>query len=157
MQFRDLGAQYQVLKNEIDEEIRKVLESSRFILGEPVRELEEKLAEYAGRKHCIGVANGLDALTLILKAMGVQEGDEVIVPSNTYIATALAVSQTGALPVPVFRYAIKSSRAIVRPDSVLKLRSAKCYTSLISSVITKSSVPELLRLLSTGSSALLTR
>ena len=62
MQFRDLGAQYKVLKKDIDEGIRQVLESSRFILGDQVNELEEKLADYSGRRHCIGVANGTEAL-----------------------------------------------------------------------------------------------
>lgn len=101
MQFRDLGAQYQVLKNEIDEEIRKVLESSRFILGEPVRELEEKLAEYAGRKHCIGVANGTEALQLSLMALDVGPGDAVFTSDFTYFASAGCAAILGATPVLV--------------------------------------------------------
>ena len=101
MQFRDLGAQYQVLKNEIDEAIRKVLESSRFILGEPVRELEEKLAEYAGRKHCIGVANGTEALQLSLMALDVGPGDAVFTSDFTYFASAGCAAILGATPVLV--------------------------------------------------------
>ena len=101
MQFRDLGAQYQALKNEIDEEIRKVLESSRFILGEPVQELEERLAEYAGRKHCIGVANGTEALQLSLMALDVGPGDAVFTSDFTYFASAGCAAIIGATPVLV--------------------------------------------------------
>lgn len=101
MQFRDLGAQYQALKKEIDEEIRKVLESSHFILGEPVRELEEKLAEYAGRKHCIGVANGTEALQLSLMALDVGPGDAVFTSDFTYFASAGCAAILGATPVLV--------------------------------------------------------
>ena len=101
MQFRDLGAQYQALKNEIDEEIRKVLESSHFILGEPVQELEERLAEYAGRKHCIGVANGTEALQLSLMALDVGPGDAVFTSDFTYFASAGCAAIIGATPVLV--------------------------------------------------------
>lgn len=101
MQFRDLGAQYHALKNEIDEEIRKVLESSRFILGEPVQELEERLAEYAGRKHCIGVANGTEALQLSLMALDVGPGDAVFTSDFTYFASAGCAAIIGATPVLV--------------------------------------------------------
>lgn len=101
MQFRDLGAQYHALKNEIDEEIRKVLESSCFILGEPVQELEERLAEYAGRKHCIGVANGTEALQLSLMALDVGPGDAVFTSDFTYFASAGCAAIIGATPVLV--------------------------------------------------------
>ena len=69
MQFRDLNAQYKVLKKEIDEGIQSVISSSSFILGQPVSELEQKLAEYVGRKHCVTCASGTDALQLALMAM----------------------------------------------------------------------------------------
>ncbi len=97
--FVDLKPMHSEIQNDLEEAFANVLERSNYILGEECEKFEKEFADYIGVKHCIGVANGLDALTLILKAMGVQEGDEVIVPSNTYIATALAVSQTGALPV----------------------------------------------------------
>jgi dTDP-4-amino-4,6-dideoxygalactose transaminase len=71
------------------------------VLGEEVRAFEEEFAAYCGARHCVGVANGLDALHLIVRAMGVGAGDEVIVPSNTFIATWLAVTYAGAVPVPV--------------------------------------------------------
>lgn len=77
----------------------KVMDHSYFILGQECKAFEEEFAAYCDAKYCVGVANGLDALFLILKAMEIGEGDEVIVPSNTFIATALAVSNAGAKPV----------------------------------------------------------
>lgn len=99
--FLDVGAAYKELKPEIDEAIARVLNSGWYILGPEVEAFEEEWAQYCEAKHAIGVANGLDALHLALVAMDVGPGDEVIVPSNTYIATWLAVSQCGATPVPV--------------------------------------------------------
>lgn len=99
--FLDVGAAYQELKPEIDAAIARVLDSGWYILGPEVEAFEAEFAGYCAADHAIGVANGLDALHLALLAMGVGPGDEVIVPSNTYIATWLAVSQCGATPVPV--------------------------------------------------------
>ena len=99
--FLDVGAAYKELKPEIDAAIARVLDSGWYILGPEVEAFESEYAAYCEAKHAIGVANGLDALHLALLAMGVGPGDEVIVPSNTYIATWLAVSQCGATPVPV--------------------------------------------------------
>ena len=99
--FFDLGAAYQELREQIDEAIQRVLNSGWYILGSEVESFESEYAAYTGASHAIGVANGLDALHLGLRAMDVGAGDEVIVPSNTYIATWLAVSQCGATPVPV--------------------------------------------------------
>jgi dTDP-4-amino-4,6-dideoxygalactose transaminase len=99
--FLDLRATYLELKPEIDAAIARVLDSGWYIGGEEVESFEAEWAAYCEAKHAIGVANGLDALHLALRAMGVGQGDEVIVPSNTYIATWLAVSQCGATPVPV--------------------------------------------------------
>ncbi len=99
--FLDLRAGYDELRPEIDAAISRVLDSGMYILGEEVAAFEREYADYCGCKHAVGVANGLDALHLALRAMGVGPGDEVIVPSNTYIATWLAVSQCGATPVPV--------------------------------------------------------
>ncbi len=94
---------FQPMNNDVREEIYKsferVFESKWYILGQEVEAFEKEFANYCGVKHCIGVANGLEALFLILVAYGIKEGDEVIVPSNTYIATALAVSYAGARPV----------------------------------------------------------
>jgi len=81
--------------------IQGVLDSGWYILGKETEAFESEFAAYCGAKHCIGVANGLDALSLILRASDIGAGDEVIVPSNTFIATWLAVSQVGATPVPV--------------------------------------------------------
>lgn len=99
--FLDLRAAYLELKPEIGAAITRVLDSGWYILGPEVEAFEEEFAAYCEAKHAIGVANGLDALHLALLAMGVGPGDEVIVPANTYIATWLAVSQCGAIPVPV--------------------------------------------------------
>ena len=99
--FLDLRATYLELKFEIDEAITRVLDSGHYILGSEVEAFEAEYASYCEAKYCVGLANGLDALHLALLAVGVGLGDEVIVPSNTYIATWLAVSQCGAIPVPV--------------------------------------------------------
>lgn len=99
--FYDIGESYHELKPELDEAIAKVLSKGWYILGSEVEAFEEEYAQYLGVKHCVGASNGLDALFLVLKAWGIGEGDEVIVPSNTYIATWLAVSYSGAKPIPV--------------------------------------------------------
>lgn len=99
--FLDLQAGYSELKTELDEAYRRVMDSGWYILGEEVEAFENEFADYCEAKHCLGVANGLDALHLILRGYEIGEGDEVIVPANTYIATWLAVSYAGAMPVPV--------------------------------------------------------
>jgi dTDP-4-amino-4,6-dideoxygalactose transaminase len=99
--FLNLKATYLELQQEIDASIKRVLESGYYILGEEVDFFEKDYAVYCEAQHCVGLANGLDALHLALIALGVGDGDEVIVPSNTYIATWLAVSQCGATPIPV--------------------------------------------------------
>ena len=95
----DLKAQYQTIKDEIQTAINSVLENQHFILGPEVKALEAEIAAYCGTKYAVGVASGTDALILGLKACGIGPGDEVIVPSFTFIATADAVSMLGAKPV----------------------------------------------------------
>ncbi len=99
--FLDLGAAYRELQPGIDAAVARALASGRYIGGPEVEVFEGEFASYCGATYSVGLANGLDALHLALRAMGVGPGDEVIVPSNTYIATWLAVSQCGATPVPV--------------------------------------------------------
>lgn len=99
--FLDLNAPYRELKSELDSAYERVMESGWFIMGAEVEAFEHEFATYCGVKHCIGVGNGLEALHLILRAYEIGEGDEVIVPANTYIATWLAVSYAGAVPVPI--------------------------------------------------------
>jgi dTDP-4-amino-4,6-dideoxygalactose transaminase len=99
--FLDLKAPYAELREELDAAYRRVMESGWYIMGPECEAFEAEFAAYCGARHCVGVGNGLEALHLILRAMGVGPGDEVIVPSNTYIATWLAVSYAGATPVPV--------------------------------------------------------
>jgi dTDP-4-amino-4,6-dideoxygalactose transaminase len=99
--FLDLNPALADIKAEILESIARVISSGQFILGEEVERFESAFAAYCETKHCVGVGSGLSALHLALLALDVQPGDEVIVPSNTFIATWLAVDQCGAVPVPV--------------------------------------------------------
>ncbi|MEK7717150.1 MAG: DegT/DnrJ/EryC1/StrS family aminotransferase [Planctomycetota bacterium] len=99
--FVDLHAQHDSLGSSMTEAIRRVIEGSTFILGSEVEGFEREFAEYLGIPHAIGVGTGLDAIRLSLVALGIGPGDEVVVPANTFIATALAVSAAGATPVPV--------------------------------------------------------
>ena len=99
--FLDMKEPYRELKDECDAAYRRVMESGWYVLGSEVEAFEQEFAQYCGTKHCIGVGNGLEALHLILRAMGIGPGDEVIVPAHTYIATWLAVSYAGAKPIPV--------------------------------------------------------
>ena len=99
--FLDFVAPYQELKAGLDEAYFRFAHSAWYVLGREVEAFEKEFAEYCGVKYCVGVGNGLDALHLILRAYEIGPGDEVIVPSNTYIATWLAVSYAGGTPVPV--------------------------------------------------------
>lgn len=99
--FLDLQAAYTELKIEIDDAVHRVLNSGHYILGTEVDAFESEWAKYCGAAEAIGLANGLDALILALRALNIGRGDEVIVPTNTYIATWLAVSAVGATPIPV--------------------------------------------------------
>lgn len=97
--FSTLDRMHKSIRDEMKEVFQKVYDSGWFIQGEECRKFEEEFAVWNDRSYCVGVASGYDALFLTLRAMGVGKGDEVIVPSNTFIATALAVSATGAVPV----------------------------------------------------------
>ena len=99
--FLDVGASYRELKQEYDEAYQRVMNSGWFVLGHEVEAFEAQFAAHCGVRHCIGTGSGLDALFLILRGYGIGPGDEVIVPAHTFIATWLAVSHTGATPVPV--------------------------------------------------------
>jgi dTDP-4-amino-4,6-dideoxygalactose transaminase len=99
--FLDLKSAYLELKEEHDAAYQRVMDSGWYILGQELESFESEFAAYCEVKHCVGVGNGLDALHLILRAMEIGPGDEVVVPTNTFIATWLAVSYAGATPVPV--------------------------------------------------------
>lgn len=99
--FLDISEEINLHKNQYIEACTKVLDSKNFILGKELESFEQEFAKYCSTKYAIGVANGLEALVMILKAMEIGEGDEVIVPAHTFIATWLAVSQAGATPIPV--------------------------------------------------------
>lgn len=99
--FLDVQASYAEIADELQEATGRVVASGWYLLGEELAAFEREYAGYVGAKHCVGLGNGLDALHLSLRAMGIGPGDEVIVPSNTYIATWLAVTYAGATIVPV--------------------------------------------------------
>lgn len=99
--FLDLKTPHQELKAELQAAFTRVLESGWYIVGKELESFETNFAKYCGVEHCIGVGNGLDAIHLLLEAYGIGPGDEVLVPSNTFIATWLAVTRTGAKPVAV--------------------------------------------------------
>ena len=95
----ELAGQYQMLRDEILPAMDGVMSRAQFILGDDVARFEEEFAEFCGARHCVGVASGLDALQLALRAVGVGPGDEVITAANTFIASALAITHAGATPV----------------------------------------------------------
>ena len=99
--FLDMKSVYAELKPELDAAYHRVMESGWFVLGREVEAFESEYAAFCGTKHCVGLANGLEALEMVLRAWDIGAGDEVIVPSNTYIATWLAVTAVGATVVPV--------------------------------------------------------
>lgn len=99
--FFDIGPTHAEIAGEMDRAWHAVLDHRHFVMGERLARFEAEFAAYCGTAHAIGVANGLDALTLILDGLGIGTGDEVIVPAHTFIATWLAVSRVGARPVPV--------------------------------------------------------
>lgn len=99
--FLDLNRLHQSIRQPLDAAYQRVMDSGWFIMGPELEAFEAEFATYCEVNHCIGVGNGLEALHLLLRAYGIGPGDEVIVPSNTFIATWLAVSQCGASPVPV--------------------------------------------------------
>ncbi|MDD6126941.1 MAG: DegT/DnrJ/EryC1/StrS family aminotransferase [Veillonellaceae bacterium] len=94
-----LGRQFELYQEEYEAAALRVLRSGWYVLGPEVRAFEQAFAAFVGRKYCVGVASGLDALTLSVRALGIGAGDEVIVPANTYIATVLAITANGATPV----------------------------------------------------------
>ena len=101
IKFLDLHKINERFRKEIDEKIKEVLDSGWYLLGNQDKAFEKNFADYCGVKHCIGCANGLEALTLIIRAYGFSKGDEIIVPANTYIASILAISENGCTPVLV--------------------------------------------------------
>lgn len=99
MEFRDLKTQYSRLKQEIDAGISEVLTSARFIGGSKITELEQRLAEYVGVRHCVTCGNGTDAITLALMTWGVGEGDAIFVPDFTFFSSGECPAFEGATPV----------------------------------------------------------
>lgn len=121
--FLDLGQTYQASRTAIDAALMRVAASGWYLMGEELAAFEADYARFCRARHCVGLANGLDALHLGLRALGVSEGDEVIVPSNTYIATWLAVSQCGARVVPVEPVATTFNIDPVRVEAAITART----------------------------------
>lgn len=113
----DLAAQQQEVAEEVSAGLAEVFATTSFIGGKPVAAFERAYADFAGVNHCVGVANGTDALELALRAAGVRSADEVILPANTFIATAEAVSRIGAVPVLVD---VDPEHLLIDPDAVSK-------------------------------------
>lgn len=101
IKFLDLYKINERLRKEINDKIAQVLDSGWYLLGEETENFEQNFAKYCGVKHCIGVANGLESLNLIIRGYGFAQGDEIIVPANTYIASILSISENGCTPILV--------------------------------------------------------
>src|SRR3954469_12915354 len=121
--FLDVAAGYRELREELDAAYQRVMLSGWYIRGEEVEAFEHEFSGFCHAQHCIGVANGLDALVLILRGYGIKQGDEVIVPANTYIATWLAVSHVGATPVPVEPHPETHNLDIAKIEAVIGPRT----------------------------------
>ena len=113
--FVDLASQHAEIAAEVEAGIAAVFATTAFVDGPPVADFEQQYAEFVGVDHCVGVANGTDALELALRAAGVRPGSEVVIPANTFVATAEAVSRIGAVPVPVD---VDDDRLLIDPDAV---------------------------------------
>ena len=120
--YTNFGKMHDPLRNELDAAWKRVMDREWFIGGQEDVAFEQAFADYCGARFCIGVGNGLDALRLILLAAGVGEGDEVLVPANTFIASALAVSYVGAKPVFVDP---DPETALITPDEAAKHITSK--------------------------------
>jgi len=99
VKFNDLSRIHQLVSKNIEKEISKIVKNSSFILGDKVEEFENNFSNFTNSKYTISCANGTDAIELVLRSFGIDKGDEVLIPANTFIATALAVSRVGAQPI----------------------------------------------------------
>lgn len=126
--FLDLQALHRPLALEFQSALERVLSAGQYILGPEVSAFESEFAAYCGVPHCVGVANGLDALHLILRAYGIGPGDEVIVPANTFIATWLAISYTGATLIPIEP---EPDNYNIDPDEIRKAITARTRAIMV--------------------------
>lgn len=113
--FGRLDLMHNEIRSEIDYAIKRVLDNSYYIDGPFLKQFEQEWAEYCGTKYCVGVGNGLEGIKLSLLALGIKENEEVIIPSHTFIATALAVSNCGAKPVFV---EVNEDDCLINPDKI---------------------------------------
>lgn len=121
--FVDLQAQYRAIKTEVDAAIQRVLDSTAFILGREVEAFEAAFAEYVGAKFCVGVNSGTAAIQLVVMACGLRAGDEVIVPANSFFATAEGVSTAGATPVFVNADPVSYNLDVTRLEAAITPRT----------------------------------
>ena len=121
--FVDLQAQYRAIKREVDEALARVVENAAFILGREVEAFETAFADYLGARFCVGVSSGTAAIQLAVTACGIGAGDEVIVPANTFFATAEAVSTAGATPVFVDADAVSYTIDVNRIEAAITPRT----------------------------------
>jgi dTDP-4-amino-4,6-dideoxygalactose transaminase len=126
--FLDLKKAYIELKSELDQLWQDINKDSFYILGSRLEKFEKEFAEYLGVKHVIGVGDGLDALNLSIRALDIGAGDQVIVPSHTYIASWLAVSEAGAIPVPV---EVDEPRCLIDPSKIEQAITAKTKAIMV--------------------------
>ena len=133
--FLDLGALHAELQPELEEAVLRVVRSGRLLLGPELAAFEEAWAGTVGARFAVGVGNGLDALSLGLRALGVGAGDEVLVPSHTFVATWLAVAHVGAVPVPVD---VRSARANYAA-------ATDTWAALIRRAVTSEGIPDVAR------------
>ena len=130
MEFRNLKKQYLKYENEFDQAVKKVMLETNFISGSQVKQLEERMAKYVGVKHCITCGNGTDALSLVLEAWGIGQGDAVFVPNYTFFATAEVVSYVGATPIFVDVYPDTFNIDIEHLEKQIKSISKKVFLNL---------------------------
>lgn len=126
--FLDLKKAYIELKSELDQLWHDINKDSFYVLGSRLEKFEKEFADYLGVKHVIGVADGLDALNLSIRALNIGSGDEVIVPSHTYIASWLAVSEAGAIPVPV---EVDETTYLIDPSKIEQAITAKTKAIMV--------------------------
>ncbi|MCS7092517.1 MAG: DegT/DnrJ/EryC1/StrS family aminotransferase [Patescibacteria group bacterium] len=120
--FYDLYPLHKSIKRELEEKFSAIIDRSQFILGQELENFEQEFADFIGVKYCIGVNSGLDALIISLKALGIEHGDEVIVPGFTFFATWLAVVNVGAIPVPID---VRPEDANIDPQKIVERISPK--------------------------------
>ncbi len=126
--YSDFRRMHEPLRGDFEHSFQTVLDSQWFIQGKMLEQFEREFAQYCGAKYCVGTGNGLDALQIMLRAAGIGAGDEVLVPANTYIATVLAISYVGAVPVFVEP---DEETLLINPDEIVTKITEKTKAILV--------------------------